>query len=186
MVVKLPQIQYNLGEGDLACTHPNIEYSELTKGKEQQRRDNQEQERNQASIEALKKWHAGKHFEAIGDAASAADCFNKYEGAKANADGKAFEQKVAEETNAKWTSIKFYCPLCGLSGEMDVVTDKGIVKECKISADAANEGQFNKIGRGAAAIFGAGTVVHMAVPADHVAAVRRKFAQDMKGKIQAH
>src|SRR5262249_28886215 len=105
---------------------------------------------------------------------------------KANAEGKAFEQKVAEDENAKWTSIEFHCPACGLSGDLDVITDKGVVKECKVSSDAANEGQYNKNVSAATAIFGGSPVVHMAVPAADVTSVIKKFQQDMQGKVQGH
>jgi hypothetical protein len=186
MAVKESQIRYNAGEGHPDCTHPNIEYSELSKGAEDRRRYKHGIETKRAEVDALKKWHAGKHFEMLGDAAAAVDCFNQSQGSKANADGKGFEQKVADSTNAKWTSIQFHCPQCGLSGDIDVVTDKGVAKECKISADAASEGQFNKICSAASAIFGAGAVVHMALPPGQAAAVRRKFTQDMKGKVQSH
>ena len=97
MAQKETQIKYNPGDGDPNCTHPNLEYSELKKAAEQKWCEDQEQERNRAAKEALKKWHAAKHFEALGQMAAAADCIKKYEGSKANADGKEFEQKVAED-----------------------------------------------------------------------------------------
>src|SRR5712672_335932 len=139
MAQKETQIKYNPGDGDPRCAHPNLKYSELKKKAENERREELDKERNRASREALKKWHAAKHFEALGKMAEAADCMSKFQGSKGNVDGIEFEQKVAEDTNAKWTSIKFECPDCGWSGELDVVTDDGVVKECKHSADVAKE-----------------------------------------------
>ena len=193
------QIKYNPGEGDPNCAHPNMQIDsrddikrELD-NKEKRRRiklaDAANQAEKAASNNLKRAAQAYAKLRAAGSMAEnsrIADLLKRAKDAGQEADGKRFEQKVAEEENAKYTNFKFNCPNCGLNGDVDVVTDTGIVKECKVSASAASEKQYNKLLRASARIFGAGTVVHMAVPAADAAAVVRKFKQNMKDKVQKH
>ena len=78
--------------------------------------------------------------------------------------GIAWEQKVAKDTRAPEQSIDYYCPDCGMEGEFDCITDEGVIKEAKITGEAAKASQFKKHFSAAAALF-PGAPVHVAVPA---------------------
>jgi Domain of unknown function (DUF4150) len=105
--------------------------------------------------------------------------------------GDKFERHVANDTNAKEVAVKITCKDCGLViAEFDVVTDSGIVKECKASWNQVNEDQFKREQALAQRpdIFGPGTVVHIAVPKGQRGRLDRKFKDkaNASGKIQEH
>jgi hypothetical protein len=108
-----------------------------------------------------------------------------------NLAGERFEQFVTEDTNAKEISVKVTCKDCNkLLAEFDVVTEDGIVKECKSSWNQVSEEQFQREAALAQRpdIFGPGTVVHIAVPKGQSGRLDRKFSDKAKvaGKIQEH
>ncbi|HZH16725.1 MAG TPA: hypothetical protein VE057_20390 [Archangium sp.] len=112
-------------------------------------------------------------------------------GEERNLIGARFELDVGEQTNAREMDVKFSCKKCGKTlGDFDVVTDKGIVKECKASWNQVNEAQFLKNQKLAQepSLFGPGTIVHVAIPKGQRNRLDNKFKdkQAVAGKIQEH
>ena len=108
-----------------------------------------------------------------------------------NLKGDKFESKVASETRAKEMSVVITCRDCGITlAEYDVVTEDGVVKECKASWGQVKEEQFLREQAIASRpeVFGPGTVVHLAVPKGLRGRLDRKFSDKSiaAGKIQEH
>jgi hypothetical protein len=128
--------------------------------------------------------------EAAGNPARANSILNKAAGLDDNANGHEHEANVARDTNAKEVSIKVTCKDCGkLLQEFDVVTEDGVVKECKQRGQAVDEGQYlrEKALAQNPAVFGPGTVVHIALPKgerQNVARLRNK--EELAGQFQEH
>lgn len=125
------------------------------------------------------------------DPAKASELFDAALEVDSGLKGERFEQNVTDDTNAKEVSIKLICKDCGLIiAEFDVVTDDGIVKECKASWSQVNEAQFAREQALAqrSDVFGPGTVVHIAVPKGERGRLDRKFKNkaNVRGKIQEH
>jgi hypothetical protein len=171
------------------CTHPNLEWSDLSKARERRRRAEAKKKIAQAD-KKISRWTklanaARSTLQTWGEAMM---YYLKAKEQERLIDGTRFEEKVADDTKAKSTSIKFKCPDCGLAGDIDVLTADGVVKECKSPGSAASPEQFAKIETVAPLIFGAGTVAHFAVPAGDAGAVEAKYPGDkeMAKKIQEH
>ncbi len=105
-------------------------------------------------------------------------------GSEVNARTAAFEQRVAKETHAKETSIQYCCLDCGINGDIDVVTEEGVVKECKISNKAASQKQIEKLHRIVTVLF-PGSPLHFALPASE-AAVAKGWMNTPPNHVQAH
>jgi hypothetical protein len=89
-----------------------------------------------------------------------------------------------QRKNAKETSVEYLCLDCGVKGDIDVVTEDNVVKECKISTKAVNEDQIIKL-RGIAARLFPGSPVHIALPASEAANPKR-WMKKPPNKVQAH
>jgi hypothetical protein len=176
------------------CPHPNLK-RDPEKGEhpinKEARKDTQR--RKVARLEAAINRMVDKASaaEQAGDAAGAAQLLDTAMENDRLTAGARFEQKVADDTNAKEINVKVTCRDCGkVVGEYDVVTEDGTVKECKSSWNAVGEEQF--IRETALAqrpdIFGPGTVVHLAVPKGERQRLDRKFSDksNVAGKIQEH
>lgn len=155
------EVEFNLGDGDLNCPHPRMERSDPSK--ETRRRAKNDMKRTKAESKARSKLARAIKVDAQGRAPLANRLLNQAEEAQRRANGVAFEQQVASDTNAEQTSIDYYCPDCGMQGEIDVVAQDGRVKECKQSANAVDVTQFKKLSSAAAVLF-PGAPVHVAVP----------------------
>lgn len=129
---------------------------------------------------------------AVGQRARAYKLFNKALGLDGNIRGAQFEERVADETRAKETSVKVKCKKCGKTlGEFDVVTHDGVVKECKADAHLLSPKRFleehSLVQR--PDVFGPGTVLHVAIPKGQRQVIVNKFKpkyNTIKGKIQEH
>ena len=110
-----------------------------------------------------------------GDAASGNALLNTAIEAEGQMNDTAFEQRVADEAKAKWTGVKYWCTKCNFKGEIDVFTEKGVVKECK-SSGRADKDQLTRHLIAAPVIFGAVTGFHLAVPSAKI-----RSAQDSLG-----
>jgi hypothetical protein len=134
--------------------------------------------------------------ESAGDAAGAAmhlDAALEYEKEDGNKlAGDRIEAKVAEDENAKEIKVTIKCRDCGkILGEFDVVTEDGVVKECKASWRDVDSQQFHDETALAQRpdVFGPGTVVHLALPKGQRPRLDRqqKFKkEEIAGKIQEH
>jgi uncharacterized Zn-binding protein involved in type VI secretion len=92
--------------------------------------------------------------------------------AEGYAEDKAFEQKVAKDTKAVWTGLKYKCKHCSLRGEIDIFTPNGIIKECK-RPGTVQKNQIEKYHLVGPMIFGAAFKgVHMAIPGAKVRNLR--------------
>ncbi|HYO52804.1 hypothetical protein [Archangium sp.] len=152
--------------------------------------------RKKKSIQQLKKRierlnNEVKKEESRGKLRLADELRKQITGEERNLLGAQFELEVGEQTNAKEMDVKFTCKKCGETlGDFDVVTDKGIVKECKASWNQVNEAQFLKNQKRAQdpILFGPGTIVHIAIPKGQRNRLDNKFKdkQAIAGKIQEH
>jgi len=176
MTFKLKQTKEQREE---QCTHPNLEYDRLKKGPEESRRGKKQTKIAQANKSINRNLNvATREIRRMPSRVSrAAYYLGKARATMTDIAGDEFEEKVSTETNAKWTTIKFNCPDCGMSGEIDVVTDQGVVKECKVGTIGGLVSQFKKISRVAPLILGGSPTVHVAVPSGNGGAVRRAFRQ---------
>jgi hypothetical protein len=147
------------GDGDLNCPHPNMTYDDPAKDPAR-RREMDQKIANDAAAADTHLNDAIAH-EAAGDQASCRKALNLAIEKSRSSRATAFEKKVSQDTNAREVSKKFECPHCLMSGEMDVVTDQGIIKECKTGRPKLK--QLQKIVSAAAVIF-PGAPVHLAVP----------------------
>jgi hypothetical protein len=165
------------------CDHQNLTWTELDKNKEQRRRRKKKAKVDQSWTKCLKKIRRG-----LGGLVGAAACFAKAHAIAEKIKGDAWENHVAEETNAKWTDIEYQCPDCGLKGDIDVVTENDIAKECKASAGLVKPSQYRKNIIAAQIIFGPSTKVHVAIPKGGKQEVLNKFSNknEIEGKIQEH
>lgn len=168
------------GAGDLKCPHTNMWRSPPSE--DQARRDDLES-RKQADIKrasfgnwVIRQMNKGR--------AGMAGALNACEGSAVNAATAEFEQKVASDTNAREASVRYRCLDCGMEGDIDVVTDGGVIKECKISSSAASLSQVNKL-RSAAAVLFPGAPVHLALPAAEAAGAK-KWMKTPPNKVQSH
>ena len=179
--VKSPNLKYRKKPED--CDHKNLKWTELDKNKEKRRRDKKKVKVDQSWKKCLNNIKRG-----LGGLVNAAVCFARAHQIENKIKGDAWENHVAEDTNAKWTDIEYQCPDCGLKGDIDVVTENGIAKECKASAGLVKPSQYRKNVVAAKIIFGPNTPVHLAVPKGGKQEVLNKFKdiKEVKGKIQEH
>ena len=147
------------GDGDLNCPHPNMTYDDPATDPAR-RREMDQKIANDAATADTHLNDALAH-EAAGDQASCHKALDLAIEKSRSSNATAFEKKVSQDTNAREVSKKFECPDCLMSGEMDVVTDQGIIKECKTGRPKLK--QLKKIASAAAVIF-PGAPVHLAVP----------------------
>src|SRR5205085_2931070 len=106
--------------------------------KEKRRRAKQEMKRSKNESKARRKLTRAIKVEAQGNVGLANALLNQAQEAERAANAIAFEQHVADETNAQETSIEYHCPDCGMRSEFDVITEDGTVKEVKSSANAVD------------------------------------------------
>ncbi|MDY6992221.1 MAG: hypothetical protein SVR94_06390 [Pseudomonadota bacterium] len=165
------------------CDHKNLTWTELDKNKERRRRAKKMAKVDQSWKKCLKNIRRG-----LSGLLGTAVCFARARKIEEEIKGDAWENHVAEETNAKWTDIEYKCPDCGLRGDIDVVTKDDIAKECKASAGLVKPSQYRKNIIAAKIIFGPTTQVHLAVPKGGKQEVLNKFSNknEIEGKIQEH
>lgn len=145
------------------CPPHKIECEPLTKEGEEARKARTETERK-GHEDRMKKntYDAGQAFKngdaALGDAllAQAVDAEGQMKDIE-------FAQDVAKQTNAKWTGLKYWCTKCSFKGEIDVVTQNDVLKECKRNGKA-DKAQITRHLIAAPMLFGAGASVHLAMP----------------------
>lgn len=96
-----------------------------------------------------------------------------------------YAQRVAQETKAKWTGLKYWCTKCSFSGDIDVFTESGIIKECKSNGLPQRE-QIEKYQIVGPALFGSAFKgIHIACPGNRVRAFHDSCeAQGLQGDIQ--
>jgi uncharacterized Zn-binding protein involved in type VI secretion len=155
-------IKYVRGKGDPNCPHPKMERSDPAENAKKKRQLEDARLHEQAKKERLLR-RADK-LEEQGHLTESDKIFKKALAAENQEAGIAWEQKVAKDTNAREQSIDYYCPDCGMEGELDCITDEGVIKEAKITGKAAEASQYIKHRSAAAALF-PGAPVHVAVPA---------------------
>ena len=80
----------------------------------------------------------------------------------AQIDDLEFEERVADEAG-QFSNIDYECSICGLSGDIDVVTHGGVIKECKRRGGAKRD-QLEKLAKVGAQIIPGFAGVHAAVP----------------------
>ncbi|HLT37505.1 MAG TPA: hypothetical protein VK034_14530, partial [Enhygromyxa sp.] len=155
-------IKYVRGQGDPNCPHLDMERSDP--GENEKKKRHLEQARQHEQFKKERLLRKAVKLEEQGKLDLALEKFKKALEAENQESGVAWEQRVAEVTNATEQSIDYYCPDCGMEGELDCVTADGVVKEAKISGAAAEAKQFKKHVSAAAVLF-PGAPVHVAVPA---------------------
>jgi uncharacterized Zn-binding protein involved in type VI secretion len=157
------------------------ERDRLTEDAEAQRREELENERQEfvARSEETAKLAAYHEKTGFPKAAfgkntnvSAADLWQSAFDDEGYAKDNAFEQDVAKDTKAVWTNLKYKCKHCKLSGDIDVFTPAGIIKECKRNG-LVRKDQIEKYQIVGPMIFGAAFKgIHMAIPGTKVQSLR--------------
>jgi hypothetical protein len=164
------------------CEHPKLEWSELTPEAERRRREKHrtkvDKERNSVEKQRRRAERMAGEGRWAGTAQMAASMME----AQRLLEGSEFEKNVADETDARWTSIEFHCPDCGLHGDIDVVTSDGTAKECKAGGQAVDQLKKNIV---AAAIIFPGAAVHLAVPASQAQAAQASYRNSGNGGLVA-
>ena len=183
-----------MSKGEKECLHENIK-REPEKGSKEHYPDTPAEGLKKAG-DRIEKRMEGRFEDALkkeasGNLLGALKSLNKAAGLDGNLKGKRFEQKVAEETNAKEVSVKVKCRDCGLTlAEYDVVTEDGVAKECKADGSLVKPKQFRRAQKLAQRkdIFGPGTRVHLAIPAGDRYKVTTKFSNksEYTSKLQEH
>ncbi|MCY0989474.1 DUF4150 domain-containing protein [Nannocystis sp. ILAH1] len=150
--------------------------------------------RAQAKLNKAKKKMIGlekKRARVSGKAAKEVD--KAIEDLRSDLVGLEWEIAVAEDVGAKFAGVELYCEDCGRRlGEFDVITNQGIVKECKASWGAMKPDKFITQmhlveERG---LLGPGMKMHYAIPKGERGPLERKFESigkdKMRGRIQEH
>jgi hypothetical protein len=179
---------------EIPCAHPELErippkgeqrhYPETDFEAEKRKLGQEERRIDKLVAKAVRR-------EAAGNLAGAQTALNMALERDQRLVGRRFEVKVAEQTKAREMNVKVVCKICGkVVREFDVVTEDGVVKECKNSARQVDEDQFTAETAVAQnpAIFGLGTVVHLAIPAAERARAVGKFTNKavIAGNVQEH
>jgi len=154
-------VVFSLGEGDLNCPHPNMERDD---GNERRKREKAEMSQISESSKARTKLNQAVKADQRGRPAVANQLLAQAVEAERQAAAIGFEREVAKQTEAKETGVTYYCPDCGMQGELDTVTKNGVVKECKQTGAAASYRQLQKH-KSAVGVLFPGAPVHIAVPA---------------------
>lgn len=147
------------------CPPHKLEWDPLTPKAEAERQAEQEKNKQGHKQKMNKFLYKAQQSLASGDVAGS----NAHFATAAEAEGQMkdieYEQKVAKETNAKWTGVKYKCTNgCNVKGEIDVITPNGTIKECK-RAGTIPANQVAKYEIMGPAMLGAGfSGVHMAHP----------------------
>ena len=149
------------GDGDLNCPHPNMVSDDPADDPQRRAELDQKIADQRADADSLLDQAIVQDLAGNSAAATASLDLAIERERSANAD--AFEKQVADETSAREVSKKFNCPDCLMNGEIDVVTDKGVVKECKTGKPKLK--QLKKLKSASSVIF-PGASVHLAVPKD--------------------
>jgi hypothetical protein len=182
------------------CPGHEIEFSELTDEAEKKRREDLEAARQKDLAKCDEAANLAAYHAKTGRSKAAyrrkidvspTELMDAAIEAEGQANDKAFEQKVAEDAKAIWTGLKYKCKHCKLDGEIDIVTPKNTIKECKRAGDIEAK-QVKKYAIAGPALLGdkyAG--LHQAIPGGKVATLRKSAAsQHLKpGKdfhIQTH
>lgn len=173
-------VTFNLGPGDLNCPHPNMTRSDPAKKKKKERELEQSREHEETKAQRLLRRAIA--LDGQGKTELSGKFLDKAIEAENQASTKAFEQKVAADTNAREQSVDYYCPDCGMQGELDCITEDGTVKEAKISGSAVKSAQLTKHASAAAVLF-PGAAVHAAVPKGQARDVSNAVP---KSQIQEH
>lgn len=155
-------VVYNLGPGDPNCPHPNMTRSDPDK--DDKKRRQLEDKKNSEATKAERLFRRAVKVEQGGNDAVAGELLKQAVEAEGQSQRAAFEQKVANDTQAKEVSVDYFCPDCGMQGELDCITKDGTIKEAKISGKAVKADQIAKHMSAAAVLF-PGAPVHAAVPA---------------------
>lgn len=163
------------------CPGHDLVFSELTEDAEKQRREALENAKQKDLAKSAEAAKLGAYHEKTGFPKPAWGKRTNLTGAElwaiafeaeGYAEDKAYEQKVAEDTHAVWTGLKYKCKHCKLSGEIDIFTPDGIIKECKRpgTVERAQVEKYHLVGP---MIFGAAFKgVHQAIPGARVETLR--------------
>ena len=146
------------------CPPHTLKWEDLTEDAEKDRKARSEQQKK-AHHDREKKnlYDAGQAWK-NGDAALGDACFAQANIAEGQKEDVQFEQDVARDAKAKWTGVKFWCTKCNFRGDIDVFTEKGLIKECKNNGRPPRA-QIEKYKIVGPIIFGAAfTGIHVAVP----------------------
>ena len=181
-----PIIPNNEGTADKnnECKHINIRRDpkkDISKKEQQDRIEKQKKAAQDKEADIDRLLDEAIIAEAAGNKAQAVEILDKALELDFEFIGKRFENKVAQETNAKEVNITIYCEdKCkNKLGEFDVVTEDGIVKECKNRWRNVSEDQLLKhqalVQR--PDVFGPGTIVHLAIPKGKRRSGNKKFKQ---------
>lgn len=154
-------IVFKRGDGDLNCPHPNMKRSDKAEN-DAKREELGDKIKNQKedSENLLDKAIAA---ETTGNMDLMTDSLDLAIERERSSNADAFEKKVNEETNAKQISVDFECSDCGMNGEIDTITEKNVIKECKTGKPSLK--QLKKIESASAVLF-PGLPVHLAIPKD--------------------
>jgi uncharacterized Zn-binding protein involved in type VI secretion len=151
------------------CPPHDIEWEPLTPEGEEKRKQREEAENKKRDQEIRKHTYdfnralESPHLYPPGTAEEALRLAVIKQGQKEDAE---YAKRVAKETKAKWTGIKYWCNYkCDFNGDIDVISDSGVVKECK------NDGlpkarQIEKYKVLGPLMFGAPVPIHIALPGE--------------------
>jgi uncharacterized Zn-binding protein involved in type VI secretion len=150
--------------------------------------------RAEAQLKAMKKQMSGlekKRARASGNAVKEVN--QAIHDLRGNIAGLEWEIAVAKDVNAKFMGVILFCKDCGRRlGEFDVITDQGVVKECKASWDVMMPRKFAEQIRlvEERGLLGPGMKMHYAIPKGQRGPLLPKFEtigkDEMRGRIQEH
>jgi uncharacterized Zn-binding protein involved in type VI secretion len=153
-----------MDQGDLDpadCPGHDLKWEELTPEGEQARSDRKNQEKTKREQDMRKHQYDYEHGTGGGNADNSFNLWREQVLAQEKAD---FAQRVAEKAKAKWTEVKYWCTKCTFSGDIDVITEDGVIKECKGNGKLSRD-QYDKYQIMGPAMLGAAFKgVHFAVP----------------------
>lgn len=170
------------------CPPHDLDWEPLTPEEEQKRRARTEAEKKNYRERRNKANYDAKMADQAGDLAAAVDLLDQAKGFEGQMLDKQFEQDVARETNAVWTGVKYWCKKCSLRGEIDVVTPKGVMKECKRNGGMSHA-QGTRLMTVTPVILGAGTAMHLATPSANIRSAQDSLAEngfDKSWDVQPH
>lgn len=177
------------------CPGHDIEFSDLSPKGEEDRRKAQQDKKQQFEDRAKQREKLANHHAKTGrankDGVTAGEFLAGALDDEKAASDIGFEQKVQKDARAKFTGVKYKCKNCKLKGEIDVVTEDGVIKECKNNGTVQRD-QLKKYSIVGPILLGAGYGgAHMAVPGAKVGTLRTSAAsQGLKPgrefEIQVH
>ena len=178
-----------VGQGDLDpkdCPGHDLKWEDLTPEGEKARKDCKADEMNKRKQEIRKHEYDFEHGTGSGNPNESLRMAVVLTGQEKNDE---FENRVADEAKAKWTNVKYWCTKCSFKGEIDVITESGIIKECKDNGRVSRD-QIEKYQIIGPAMLGASFKgIHVAMPGDKVRNAKESIKAQGLGKdcdIQPH